>query len=87
VDGTYDSHLTVFTPPPLGTVRMVPKKEVATMPQLGHGPFRIRASFKIVLVRAWAMKKVMGNTMNHVTTKLYGSGNCNVPTPADLSAL
>jgi hypothetical protein len=33
-----DSHLTVFTPPPLGTVRMVPKKEVATTPQLGHGP-------------------------------------------------
>jgi len=49
--------------------------------------FRMRASFKIVLVRAWAMKKVMGNTTNHVTTKLYGSGNCNVPTPADLSAL
>jgi hypothetical protein len=35
----------------------------------------MRASFKIVLVRAWAMKKVMGNTTNHVTTKLYGSGN------------
>lgn len=36
---TYGSHLTLFSGPPLGIVRMVPKKLLTGAPQFGHGPW------------------------------------------------
>lgn len=40
--------------------------------------FKIRASLSTTLVSAWVIKNVTGKTMNHVTKKLYGSGNCKI---------
>lgn len=40
--------------------------------------FKIRESLSTTLVSAWVIKNVTGKTMNHVTKKLYGSGNCKI---------
>lgn len=37
---TYFSHLTLLVEVPLEIDSIVPKKEVFSVPQLGHGPFK-----------------------------------------------
>jgi hypothetical protein len=38
--------------------------------------FKIRKSFTMALVIAWAIQNIKGNAANHVKMKLKGSGNC-----------
>jgi len=60
------SHLTSFKGPPLGTVNIVPKKEIFSVPQFGHVPFKIRKSFRMALVISRAIKYVAGRTINQL---------------------
>ena len=69
------AHFTLFLAPPLGTDSIVPKKERFSLPQFGHGPFKIKKSFTMALVIACATQNIRGSAANHVKMKLKGSGN------------
>uniref|UniRef100_A0A0A9DQV4 Uncharacterized protein n=1 Tax=Arundo donax TaxID=35708 RepID=A0A0A9DQV4_ARUDO len=72
------AHFTLFVVPPLETDSIVPKKERFSVPQFGHGPFRIKKSLTMALVNDCAKNNIRGKAANHVNMKPKGSGSCIV---------